>query len=769
MAKNKKKKISIGKKRIIIVNAFLFLFLLFGIGYSFLSSSLNLGGNIEVSKVDTFTVSFNANGGTVSKTSKRIQPNESIGTLPTPERAGYEFLGWFTESSGGIQIDPTTVIVSDITYYAHWFNVEYDANGGIFASDILNPMLLNSVLYDINSTAPTASYQVPTRTGYTFNNWNIASDASGTGYASEQDIIDYVNNNNTTLKLYANWLVNNYTITLNKNGSTNTPTSSLTATYDSNTLTPSSITLPEKNYTVTINTTLSEDRASVGATITGDTTAKVITYPFNGWFTSATNGTKVINNSATPAFISNVSGYTDSNGNFVKAEDITLYARFNNPTTATVTLPTISNGVLLCGWTNVDGSGDIATINGTKLESGATFTPDKNYTLYPVCELGDHFELTYDANGGYFGYPVTTSPTTTNMVNYTKSGNTVTAFADGVRYREYKKPIRDGYRFDGWSTSASASSATYVDEEAAKAIVQTTGSATLYAVWTRVWAENISYDNTNTGVSCTDAQCMLDYLAGRLTNKGNTNFAVGDLVQMTPSTSSYTTKKKYTGSSTRTITPTELNLWRVIRVNSDGTVDAISEYVSSTKAGFNGRRGYQNFSGYLNKIASQYENPKYTVGSRMMGYNGQTEFISDTSAFDGSSNIAPWTSSTSGTPAEEYLGRGDSLYQADYDLVKAAYGGTANSYAKANKVGTTTVTDYWVGSRKYRYNSSTYFNFCGWYVYTDGSIVNSSLRDYVIGSWQDGNNACALRPIITLRSGLTARGSGTSADPYVLR
>ena len=134
MVKNKKKKISIGKKRIIIVNAFLILFLLFGIGYSFLSSSLNLGGNLEVSKVKKFTVTFNANNGTVSETSKSIKPNKSIGILPTPERTGYEFDGWYTEVNGGIKIDPTTVIVSDITYYAHWFNVEYDANGGIFAS-----------------------------------------------------------------------------------------------------------------------------------------------------------------------------------------------------------------------------------------------------------------------------------------------------------------------------------------------------------------------------------------------------------------------------------------------------------------------------------------------------------------------------------------------------------------------------------------------------------------------------------------------------------
>ena len=617
----------------------------------------------------------------------------------------------------------------------------------------------------------TENYKKPTRTGYIFNNWNTSSDATGTAYTSEQDIINYVNTNNTTLKLYANWIAKTYPITLDKNGATNTPTSSLTATYDLSNLTPSSITVPQKIYTTTINTTLDSNRNSDGATITGDTTTKSITYTFDGWTTSANGGIKVINNSNNPTLLSSVSGYTDSNSKWIKDGDTTLYAKWIDPATTTVTLPKITKGGFKCGWTNVSTSDKIATINGTKLNSEATFTPTGSYTLYPVCELDKYFELTYDANDGYFGYPVTTSPTTTNKVTYTKDGNTVTAYTDGVKYREYKKPIRDGYRFDGWATSKTATTPTYTDEDAAKAIVQTTGSATLYAVWTRVWAENLSYDNTKTGVNCSDAQCMLDYLATRLTNKGTTKFKVGDLVQMTPSTSSYTTMTKYTGyGSTQTINPKELKLWRIIRVNSDGTYDAVSEYVSSTNVTFNGKAGYQSLVGYLNILASKYENPKYTVGSRYMGYNGQTEFISDTSYFDGTSAKAgdEWTSSTSGTPAEEYLGRGDSLYQTDYDLVKAAYGNASDS-AKANKVGTTTATVYWLGSRNYSWSSSTNFNFGGRRVSAYGNIGSNSLRVYNDSSWNDSSRSYALRPIITLRSGLTATGSGTSGDPYVLK
>ena len=617
----------------------------------------------------------------------------------------------------------------------------------------------------------TENYEMPTRTGYTFNNWNTTSDASGTRYISEQDIIDYVNNNNTALRLYAEWIPKTYTIALNPNGATNTPTSSLTATYDSSALSPSSITVPEKVYTTTINTTLDPNRNSDGATITGDTTPKSRIYTFDGWRTSSSGGTIVINNSVTPTLIPSTSGYTDSNGNWVKDENITLYAKWIDPEVTTVTLPKITKAGFKCGWTNVSTSDKIATINNTKLDSEATFNPgDNNYTLYPVCELDKYFELTYDANDGYFGYPVTTSPTTTNIVTYTKNGNTVTAYADGVKYREYKKPIRDGYRFDGWSTSKTATTPTYTDEDAAKAIVQTTGSATLYAVWTRVWAENLSYDNTNTGVNCSDAQCMLDYLATRLTNKGTTKFKVGDYIQMTPQNSTYTTIPKYTGYAiTATINPKELNLWRVIRVNSNGTYDAVSEYASSVSPYFQGTLGYQNFVGYLNKIASQYENPRYTVGSRYMGYNGQTEFITDTSYFDGTSTKAgsEWTISTSGTPAEEYLGRGDSLYQTDYDLVKAAYGGASDS-VKVNRVGTTTSIPYWIGSRHYLMNSVSAFGFLSRNVFASGGININKMYEYSSGSWNSGASGYALRPIIILRSGLTATGTGTKNDPYML-
>ncbi len=66
------------------------------------------------------SVTFDANGGEVSESTRLIESGNTIGTLPEPNRTGYVFDGWFTESDGGKQINENTVITKDETYYAHW-------------------------------------------------------------------------------------------------------------------------------------------------------------------------------------------------------------------------------------------------------------------------------------------------------------------------------------------------------------------------------------------------------------------------------------------------------------------------------------------------------------------------------------------------------------------------------------------------------------------------------------------------------------------------
>ena len=64
------------------------------------------------------TVTFDANGGTVTPASKAVEPGEAIGELPVPTRAGYEFIAWLT--AGGTVVTAETVVNESLTLYADW-------------------------------------------------------------------------------------------------------------------------------------------------------------------------------------------------------------------------------------------------------------------------------------------------------------------------------------------------------------------------------------------------------------------------------------------------------------------------------------------------------------------------------------------------------------------------------------------------------------------------------------------------------------------------
>ena len=69
-----------------------------------------------------YTVTFNANGGNASETSRNVAYGGNYGTLPTASRDYYNFLGWYTAASGGNKISSATRFESpsNITLYAHW-------------------------------------------------------------------------------------------------------------------------------------------------------------------------------------------------------------------------------------------------------------------------------------------------------------------------------------------------------------------------------------------------------------------------------------------------------------------------------------------------------------------------------------------------------------------------------------------------------------------------------------------------------------------------
>ncbi len=153
---------------------------------------------------DTFTVTvkapkyslyYNANGGSVSPSGKTVTYGESIGSLPTPVRDGYTFLGWSYNQSSSVYVTASTAFsyMENKTLYAQWqkntYTLSYSANGGTTAPAT-----------QTGTTTYTISTTVPARFGYTFLGWSKNSSATYAVYVPGDSISL---TENTTL--YAVW------------------------------------------------------------------------------------------------------------------------------------------------------------------------------------------------------------------------------------------------------------------------------------------------------------------------------------------------------------------------------------------------------------------------------------------------------------------------------------------------------------------------------------------------------------------------------------
>lgn len=161
--------------------------------------------------LNTYTLKFNANGGSVSQTSKVVTCGQAVGTLPTPSRTGYTFTGWYT--SDGTKLTSTSILSTqvDVTVTAKWsvnsYKVSWNAGTGytITVKRTSSPnanagtgtLSSGATIYygDVLAITYTA------KTGYTFNSKGITS-ATVTG-------------NITSSNIYATASVNQYTVSWN--------------------------------------------------------------------------------------------------------------------------------------------------------------------------------------------------------------------------------------------------------------------------------------------------------------------------------------------------------------------------------------------------------------------------------------------------------------------------------------------------------------------------------------------------------------------------
>ena len=68
----------------------------------------------------TYTITFDANGGSVSPETMETDENGKLSALPTPTRDGCTFDGWYDAKDGGSKVPADKTYTESTTIYAHW-------------------------------------------------------------------------------------------------------------------------------------------------------------------------------------------------------------------------------------------------------------------------------------------------------------------------------------------------------------------------------------------------------------------------------------------------------------------------------------------------------------------------------------------------------------------------------------------------------------------------------------------------------------------------
>ena len=421
--------------------------------------------NVAAQWAKKYTVTFDANGGTVTPDTMTLTHGDVYGKLPTPTRDGYTFAGWFTDPNGGAKVEQGDVVTASHTLYAHWtankYTVTFDANGGTVGTTT------KTVTYG----NPYGELPTPTREGYTFAGWFTEKD--GGTQVTKETVVKTVADHT----LYAHWTANTYTVKFDANEGTVT-SAEQTVTYGSH---YGELPTPTREG-----------------------------YTFAGWFTEQNGGTKVMadtkvttaeNHTLYAYWMQNIYDVSfDANGGKEAYEPKKV--RYGDTYKEFPPEPT-RIGYEFAGWfTKKDGGNDKPVKVDTKVTASHTLYAHwtaKKYTVKFNANEGTvtpaektvtygstYGELPTPTRKGYtfvgwFTNPnggtqvkadaeVTTAANRTLHAHWTQNIHTVTIKADkdgkviesqqipegGLAKKPAKEPVREGYTFIGWQANGAA-------------------------------------------------------------------------------------------------------------------------------------------------------------------------------------------------------------------------------------------------------------------------------------------------------------------------
>lgn len=456
-------------------------------------------------EANTYTVRFNANGGTGDQmASQSFTYDEAVKALSknTYTRDNYTFLGWartrnattpeYTDQQKVNNL--VTTQGGELILYAVWrpdsFQVTLNPNGGeLNGAD-------QSVTATLRYGETCATLPTPTKYGYDFVGWNSKEDGKGIPVGTNT-LADKVVAYRT---LYAQWRAKKIIVS-----------------FDTNQGSGSSV--PDSVNAITV---------TYGSTYANLPTTGRVGYDFDGWYTEATGGTKVEKTTGVTrenhtlyahwTAIKYEVGFDAVGGKF---SDNNNFKSIYHDYDGTYKLPEepARTGYTFLGW-YTDRSG------GTKVENTTQVTTAKYHVLCAHW-VANEYTVTFDAQGGTF--PNDGSKTQTMNLEY---------------YRTYsvpqQNPTKSGYVFEGWYTertggtqvttqirmTAAENHTLYARWRQIKETTVTVGEVTLTFEGTPVYAKTDSEGKVTKGGSSSDYNIMLE--EGELTLKNATVYSSTD-------------------------------------------------------------------------------------------------------------------------------------------------------------------------------------------------------------------------------------------------
>jgi uncharacterized repeat protein (TIGR02543 family) len=401
-----------------------------------------------------YTLTYDSNGGTTCfPATVTVEKDKTWGTLCSPTRDNHTFKEWNTKQDGtGSKITSSSIATGSLTVYAQWkkidtsvttYTLTYDSNGGSECSP-------SSITVEKDKAWGTLCS--PSKSNYTFKEWNTKKDGKGSKITSTTKATK-------NLTVYAQWTGSSISFTVKhykKNAGVSTYTLADTETKSVTIDTTITLANYKKSYTgfSYYGGSTSGGTSGPGSLITtkkissGNVTinlfynrAKYKLELEKGTGISAVSGTgtyeygaSVKINAATQSRYQ-WSGWTKTSGTSPK----TFSTRNKSQTI-------------------VMGAGDVKLkANATRVYSGCTCGTTGVEWTYHTESCQANKSCTYVCNN-YGQAVINADCNTTCTLKYDSKGGSSCGNNTGGCGRKITSlctPTRNGYRFDGWYTSAS--------------------------------------------------------------------------------------------------------------------------------------------------------------------------------------------------------------------------------------------------------------------------------------------------------------------------